>query len=274
MLHAIHFLEIFLPLLYLACVFLYGAAFITPESPLARACRPTLQSAFLVHLAYLVLIGIAFHRWPLASMFEAMTCLAFATTGIYLYLERRLSEKSVGLFILVIVLFFQTMASGFVQHPLEVKEILQGRELALHVLTALCAYSALTLSAVFSVMYLMLYHEIKQRHFGLVYSRMPSLDVLGSFCYHAAQVGFVFLTIAMIAGVIWAQQAIETRWYADPKVLAVVGMWIIYGALILLKHLQRWPGRRVAYFSLAGYTVALFSLIFVNLFLSGVHGFT
>lgn len=268
----IHFLEILLPLAYLVCAFIYGVGFVTPAHPVARWGRRILEHTLILHLAYLLGVSAVFDRLPLASVFEVLSFLAFALAVVYLYLERRLAEKSVGLFVLALVFAFQLISSGFVIHPVDTDPLLHGGAMAFHITSAMLGYAAFTISAVFSLMYLMLYHEIRQHRFGLIYSRMPSLDVMASFCIHGAQVGFFFLSLAVLAGAFRAHFELPDDWYRDPKVVSVGVIWLIYGAIVALAFLARWRGRRVAVFSLAGYGVALLSLLLVN-FLSDFHGF-
>ncbi|MBE7558350.1 cytochrome c biogenesis protein CcsA [bacterium] len=268
----IHFIEILLPLGYLVGVNLYGVAFVNPGHVLAQPARPALEITLLLHLAYLVIVAAHFQRIPMVSIFEVLSCLAFAVAAVYLYLERRVAEKSVGLFILALAFLFQLLSSGFVEHPKATPPLLAGYAVALHVASVLVSYAAFTVSAVFALMYLMLYHEIRQHRFGLIYSRMPSLDVMASFCAHGAQVGFVFLSLAMVAGSFRAHAELDYAWYHDPKVLSVILIWLVYGALVSQILAGKWKGRRIAYLSLAGYGITIASMLTIN-FVSQFHGF-
>ena len=270
----IQFLNILLPVLYVSCLFLYGLLFVHPEPSRCRWCGVLLRSALGAHLAYLVLLALVFERLPMSNLFEAMSFLAFAIAGVYAYLERRVGGQSAGLFILLFVFAFQTLSSAFVTHGAAMPAILRGWEFALHVILALVSYAAFAISAVFSAMYLMLYHEIKRRRFGLIYSRLPSLDVLGTLCYQGARVGFFILTLAILSGAFWSHRVLSVAWYTDAKGVMALAAWVVYGTLVALKSRRRWQGLRVAYVSLAGFAVILFSLMVVNLFLTGFHGFS
>ncbi len=268
----IHFIEILLPLCYLLCAMFYGVGFVNPAHALARPALRMLEGTLALHLAYLALVAASFHRPPMASLFEVLSVLAFATAAVYLYLERRMAEKSVGMFILAIAFIFQLLSSGFMLHPAETPKLLHGHAVAFHITSALVGYAAFTVSAVFAMMYLMLYHEIRQHRFGLIYSRMPSLDVMASFCAHGAQVGFICLSLAIVAGSFQAHAELDYAWYRDPKVLSVVVIWLVYGALVALVFVWKWKGRRIALFSLAGYGVTLVSMLVIN-FVSKFHEF-
>ncbi len=270
----IQFLNILLPVLYVSCLFLYGFSFVHPEARRCKRCRLLLRTTLALHLGYLLLVALTFDRLPMTNLYEAMSFLAFAIAGVYAYLERRVGEESTGLFILIFVFLFQTLSSALVTHGVSTPPIFRGWGFAVHVVLALISYAALALSAVFSAMYLMMYHEIKQHHFGLIYNRLPSLDVLGTLCYQGAQVGFVILTLAIISGVIWSQRVLPVAWYTDAKGIVALLTWLVYGTLVVLKSRRRWHGLWVAYFSLVGFAVILFSLMVVNLFLTSFHGFS
>jgi ABC-type transport system involved in cytochrome c biogenesis permease subunit len=269
----IHFSEIILTLLYLSCLFLYAHYFTEPQPNHRRHCRLALRATLFLHFLYLVLLGIHIKHIPMANMYEAMSFLAFATAGVYAFLERRVGEASVGLFILIFGFIFQLFSASFIKHSEVIPEILRHHAVATHIVTAMISYAALAISAIFSVMYLMLYHDIKKHRFGVFYNRLPSLDVLAIYCYLGALVGFVFLTLAIITGAVWSQYTLSSHWYADAKVITVMLSWVIYGALLFLKIVYRWQDRRLAYFSLSGFILTLFSFIAVNLFLTDFHGF-
>jgi len=270
----IRFLNILLPVLYVSCLFLYGFLFVHAGAWQGRRCRLLLRSTLGIHLLYLALVALACGRLPMTNLYEALSFLAFAIAAVYAYLEQRVKDESAGVFILAFVFLFQILSSAFVTHESHLSPMLQGWGFALHVVLALLSYAALAISAVFSAMYLMLYYEIKRHRFGLIYSRLPSLDVLGTLCYQGARVGFVLLTLAIFSGVVWSHQVLSVAWYKDAKGIVALVTWLVYGVLLVLKSRWRWHGLRVAYFSLAGFAVILFSLMVVNLFLTGFHGFS
>ncbi|GAB4315104.1 MAG: cytochrome c biogenesis protein CcsA [Candidatus Sumerlaeia bacterium] len=258
---AIQFLNILLPVLYACSLMIYMYCFLHPEPPVRKTARLSLWTALVVHLIYLVLVGLNYHRPPMANFFEALSFLAFTVGVVYAYLEIRVQEESAGLFILIFVFLFQLFSTAYVSHTKEVSELLATRSMAFHIGMSLFSFSALAISAVFGGMYLMLYYNIKKHQFGLIYNRLPSLERLGRLCYHGALFGFALLTLGIISGVV--QFAVQTSGERsqDLKVLLVVITWAIYGVLIYLKMFRGWQGPRIAYFSILGFVTTITSLI-------------
>ncbi len=90
----------------------------------------------------------------------------------------------------------------------------------------------------------------------------------------ALMVGFVALTGAVAAGVVWAREVLPPgEWLGDVKIVATLVTWALYAGALLLRRLRRWQGREVAIASLAGFATVLFSLFAVNLWFSDFHSF-
>ena len=87
-------------------------------------------------------------------------------------------------------------------------------------------------------------------------------------------------TLAIVLGAIWGTHlartmSLDTRRpvYFDPKVLVAFGTWALYGLAILGRRFTAWKGPRMAYSSVFGFLVVLFSLFAVNFFLTKFHVF-
>ena len=67
----------------------------------------------------------------------------------------------------------------------------------------LFAYASFALACVIGITYVLLFKEIKAKHLGFFYTRLPSLQVLDSMNQKAIVVGWVFLTIGLVVGAVW-----------------------------------------------------------------------
>jgi ABC-type uncharacterized transport system permease subunit len=154
-----------------------------------------------------------------------------------------------------------------------VKEVLRNHLLGIHVFSALLGYSAITISAVYGLLYLILYKEIKLNKFGLVFNRLPSLEVLETLSFYSAVIGFVLLTLAIIIGIIWLPKAFPKFSYADPKLIGTFTVWILYGIGILSKIFGKWQGKKVIILSVIGFVIAIMSTILSNFLAKSFHSF-
>ena len=77
---------------------------------------------------------------------------------------------------------------------------------AIHVSSLLFAYASFALAAVLGITYVLQFKEIKAKHLGFFYARLPSLHILDDMNLRAVKIGWVFLTTGLITGGIWASQ--------------------------------------------------------------------
>jgi HemX protein len=269
----IHLLNIALPVFYFAVVWVYGKAFFADLSWAKRVKSEFLLALIGVHLMYLLLRTITFNHPPVTSIAEIMSVLAFSVAASYAVIERRSRAKETGYFILVIAFFFQLGSSLFIRDVSQVPEILRSNWFGLHVTSALIGYAAITISAVYGFLYLMLYHEIKASKFGVIYKKLPNLETLEKMSFIAITLAFGFLTLAIIAGFVWLPLAFTDFSYTDPKLIGTVIIWALYGGGILAKRTGELKGRQVMILSIFGFAFSVFSMTIINMFFSGFHRF-
>jgi ABC-type transport system involved in cytochrome c biogenesis permease subunit len=221
-----------------------------------------------LHGLFLALWTISYHHFPIASVFEANSVLAFSVATLYLLIEARIGVRTTGFFIIGIVFAFQLVSSAFVEPPETFSTLLWEPAFMLHVFSALLGYSGLAVSAVYG-----LFYDIKKHRFGLLYKQLPSLEIMASFTYRSASLGLLFLTVAMVGGFALLMQVYGTYWSWDPKLMTTCLAWLIYSLGLGASRLWGWSPKRVAFTSIAGFTVILFSLVIVNLVLTRFHVF-
>ena len=115
-----------------------------------------------------------------------------------------------GAFILPLLVALQAIPA-FRPGVEERAAVLQGPLFGLHVSSLLFAYASFALACVIGITYVLLFKEIKAKHLGFFYARLPSLQVLDSMNQRAIVIGWVFLTIGLIVGAVWTWQARVVR---------------------------------------------------------------
>ena len=268
-----------LPLGYLLALVAYLGVFVEHSPRVELVATPLAWGVVLVHGAYLMLAAITFRHIPMANTWESLAFVAFAISLVYLMLEWRLGERSTGVFILALALLFQTLSSAFVTHTDDVPDILKSPMFAVHVTAALMGYVALAVSAVYGVMYLIQYRQLKKKNVGLLFQRLPNLETLSRLNIGALGFGWIGLTVAILAGATWAttlesQGRIEGTFATDPKFLMTVGLWILYGLCLGGRYVLRWANRTLATVSIVGFTLMLASSLTVSLLLRSFHDFS
>lgn len=269
---AINLLNTLLPMLYAIATVNYSIDFFREDPFAKRIARPLLGVVLTLHLLFIALRTAQYEHLPMASIFEVMTLVAFALAAVYCYLESSARTHKTGMFVVAFAFVFQTISSAFVSNDTTFPEILRSPLFAIHTGSAVLGYTAFAVSAIYGVLFLLLYHDLKASRFGIVYQRLPSLEVLARMSLRAATVGVVFLTVTIVIGVVWASQQFE-GFYGDPKFILTVVVWLVYAAGVALHHWLGWSGRKTIYFSLVGFALIVFSVVAAKLWLPSFHGF-
>ncbi|PID56155.1 MAG: cytochrome C biogenesis protein [Ignavibacteriae bacterium] len=273
MINTIHTLNLLLPLLYLFTFGIYLFDFVRGDSKIYNVKRIFLFVTLFVHILYLLLRTVEFNHPPITNKFEIFTVLAFALAFSYFLLELLTDIRGTGSFIILFSFIFQLISSLFIQDLIEVKEVLRNQLLGIHVMSALLGYSGFIIAAVHGILFFVLYRQIKSNNYGLLFKKLPNLEILEKLNFYSVLIGFILLTIAMTIGIIWLPKAFPDFKYTDPKLISAGFVWLIFFIGILLKLKSGWYGKKVIVFSLIGFVIAMFSLLLPNLFANSFHSF-
>ena len=102
---------------------------------------------------------------------------------------------------------------------------------------------------------------------------MPESEVLDLIGYRAIALGFIFLTMVMITGPIWAERAWGHYWSWDPKETWSLITWIIYAIYLHVRISRVWSGKKAAWFALIGFICVVFTYIGVNTLIPSLHSY-
>ncbi|MEW6511005.1 MAG: cytochrome c biogenesis protein CcsA [Bacteroidota bacterium] len=270
---AVNIMVPLLPALYAVLVVLYGLSFFGNFPSIDRMKSPALIGTVALHLLYLVFRTTAFDHPPITTVFEIMSLLALSIAIGYTYIELRTRATNTGFFILLIALAFQTVSSLFIKDLTDIPEYLHSLVLGFHVSAALLGYTAISLSAAYGFLYLMLYHEIKSSRFGRIYNRLPNLEMLETMSHKAEVFGFLTLSVAIVIGLLWLPRVFSEFSYWDPKLVGSLAIWILYAVGLAAKHRLGWQGRKTMIISLVAFGFVFLSMTVINLYMSGFHSF-
>ena len=145
----------------------------------------------------------------------------------------------------------------------------------------LFAYASFALACVLGVTYVLLFKEIKAKHLGFFYARLPSLQVLDVMNGRVVTIGWIFLTIGIAIGGIWATQVQGSSGSAragdvgssDPKILVALVCWGVYSFALFARRAIGWTGRRAAWLSALAFVIVLLNFVPVGYFLTKSHNF-
>lgn len=249
---------------YLVATVLHLFQLVTLKEEARRwAARATWAGFGLHSLGLLVRFAEAGYT-PVTSLHEAMSFFGWCVVGLYLVLQLRYRLPSLGAFASPVALVFVLAATTLPARIDPLPAALQSYWLPIHVILIFIGDGAFALAAAAGVMYLLQERQLKQKKLGAWFHRLPNLDVLDELNYRCLTIGFPLLTVGIITGAIWAQQAWGTYWSWDPKETWSLITWLLYAALLHGRLTVGWRGRRAAIWAIVGFGSVLFTFLGVN----------
>ncbi|MGL1930647.1 MAG: cytochrome c biogenesis protein [Desulfotalea sp.] len=228
--------------------------------------RTLLLVSGTVQSIYIIERGFLLGNIPITTAHEGLVFFAWVSTWSFLLFRWRHSVKNLGTFLSLLVLLLLIVSSFFSKEIVELKPSQQTLWLPIHAGLSLLAYGFLGLAFLGGLMYLLQERELKNKRFGYIFQRFPSLDSLDLLNSHCLTVGFAFLTTGLVSGALWSMN-VHGRWRFDWSVL----LWLFYLVQMHQRITVGWRGRRAAYMAIFGFALALFTLLGIYLFAGGVH---
>jgi ABC-type uncharacterized transport system permease subunit len=266
---------------YVAALAVYAWHFARRQPAVGRTATTLLVLAALAHTFVIGMQTMDVGHVPFANASAATSTFVLLLAIAYLYVEMTTDERAMGVFILPMCAALQSIPALNPTHE-ERAALLSGPLFNLHVSSILFAYASFALACVIGITYVLLFKEIKAKHLGFFYARLPSLQVLDSMNQKAIVVGWLFLTAGLIIGAIWTAQVratapgdprVQNMSLQDPKILVALVSWAIYSFQAFAARRIGWGGRRTAYLSALGFAIVLLNFVPISYFLTRSHDF-
>jgi len=264
---------------------------------------------WLVALANLLLTAQLVWRWlqsghfPISNLYESLCFLAWACTMTQLLVERSLPSPIVSAVTtplsLTSIAFASFALPDTLQESSPLVPALRSSWLVMHVSVIMCSYACLLIGSLLSVAVLIFDTsqdlQIRSNSIGIggtrsnlndnlsnlnrdndlnlssiVFNRIESLDTLS---YRVISVGFLLLTVGLVSGSVWANEAWGSWWSWDPKETWALISWLVYAAYLHSRLTKGWQGRKPASIALLGLLVIVICYIGVNLLGLGLHSY-
>jgi len=266
-------------LLYAAAAAAYIAHFARPEPRTGRAATALLGAALVAHTFLIGMQTMQAGFAPLVGTTAAISAFVWLFGLSYLYIELTTDERAMGTFVTVLLAALAILpALNPSSEPRPA--LLRSPLFTVHVLSMLFAYASFALAFVLGITYVLLFKEIKAKHLGFFYARLPSLQILDVMNARAIVVGWLFLTVGLIVGGVWATQLggstdprAQAMHVADPKILFALLSWGTYTFALFARRTIGWSGRRAAWLSAIAFVIVLLNLLPVGYFLTRSHNF-
>jgi ABC-type uncharacterized transport system permease subunit len=239
-----------------------------------HVAMPCAMAAVFFHFVALVeMLNAAHHALPVDTH-ETLSMLGLLLGAAFLILATAYRTVSFGVFLLPVAALLTVVPAFRPGHETVDYPLLHTGWLFLHVALLLAAYAALMISLIASVLYLVQERRLKQKRStparGLG-NWLPPLETTDQIALKSLLFGLPCMTAGLLIGSVVALQTIGPAFFADPKVLLSLAMWVVYVAMIFIRRHSGLRGRRAIY--LSGFVFLIVLAVWAANQLSVVHRF-
>jgi cytochrome c-type biogenesis protein CcsB len=261
-------------------------------------------------LANFLLFFILCSRWvvagyfPLSNLYESLLFLTWLLLTIYFYIETKTQSKLIGSVLIPVALLISGFAnltlSPEMQKASPLVPALQSNWLMMHVSMMLLSYGTLIIGSLLCILFLVLsrykdvdlklmddsslplynimldYYEAKLLSPSNEISELGKLKLLQSidnWSYRIIGLGFPFLTIGIISGGVWANEAWGSYWSWDPKETWALITWLVFATYLHARITKGWEGKKTAILGGLGFFVIWICYLGVNFLGKGLHSY-
>jgi cytochrome c-type biogenesis protein CcsB len=260
---------------------------------------------FLANASLFILLTL---RWvdsghfPLSNLYESLLFLAWTFTFFHLVLDQMTENRFLWLGAIIAPTALFTTAFANFSLPKEMQQAsalvpaLQSNWLMMHVTVMILSYAALIFGSLLSIAFLILTFSVSQEQYekALTPSEMKvetweenpsnfvSANVLTKFqwaqnldnlSYRILGLGFPLLTIGILSGAVWANEAWGSYWSWDPKETWALLTWLVFAIYLHTRITKNWQGKKSATIAAFGFFVVWICYLGVNLLGEGLHSY-
>jgi cytochrome c-type biogenesis protein CcsB len=233
-----------------------------------------LGQSLAIVLRWIESYDLGFGHAPLSNLYESLIFFAWTVVFLYLLIEWRTKNRSLGAFATPLAFLAMAYASYSPTISSRIQPLvpaLKSNWLIAHVLTCFFGYAAFGIAFGLSFMYLLKKRENPQSS-NIFIRIIPESSILEDMSYQMVVIGFLLLTLGIITGSVWAHSAWGSYWSWDPKETWSLITWLVYAALLHSRMVRGWRGNKLALLSIIGFSCVLFTYFGVN-YLAGLHSY-
>ena len=234
--------------------------------PFDWAANALIVAGWAFQTAYIVLRWAEAGRAPFSNMFESLVLFGWTVAAIFLVLRLRTNIPWLAAAAAALSALALAHANTFESEIRPLMPALQSNWLSFHVMTCFLGYGGFAISSLVAVGFLIVDRKT---------SSVPAetRETLETVLARTISFGFLFLTLGILTGAVWANSAWGTYWSWDPKETWSLITWFIYAIFLHCRFVRGWRGQRAAWISIIGFVSVLFTYYGVNFLLAGLHSY-
>jgi cytochrome c-type biogenesis protein CcsB len=236
--------------------------------------------------------------FPLSNLYESLLCFTWGSTGIILILETItslpfLTAATIPLPLLT-VSFATLVLPDNMQKSAPLVPALKSNWLMMHVSIMMLSYATLIIGSLLAIIFLFLSQENPQNKSTALKKELNNMTItndeeesiyltqknkltvlqsLDNLSYRTIGFGFPLLTIGIIAGAVWANEAWGSYWSWDPKETWALITWVVFAAYLHARITNSSKGKSHAILASVGFVVVWICYLGVNFLGKGLHSY-
>ena len=198
---------------------------------------------------------------PYTSSFEVALFLAWLMVVVFFLTEWKYKIKNLGTFIIPIVFVILLFSAFLSKDVILVYESSEMRFwLTMHRTLSILGYAAFSIAFASGIMYLIQEHQVKTKKLGIMYFRMPSLEVLDDLNFKVIMIGFPLFTLGFMTGSISNMQLNQSFFSWDlNRTLPLVATWLIYSLVFFGRIMVGLRGKKAAQGAILGFVTVIWT---------------
>ena len=236
----------------------------------------------------IILFVIILVRWltsgyfPISNLYESLMFLTWCLLTLLVLAGYKIGFSKIniiGCIVLPLCLFLVGFSTKVL--PIEMQNAtplvpaLQSSWLLFHVSMMMLSYAVLLFGSLLSIMFIFLYSKNNNVNLSLKKNPMRSflLYQLDLWSYRTIGVGFPFLTLGIISGAVWANEAWGSYWSWDPKETWALITWIVFAVYLHARLIRNSNEKESALLGSLGFFVIWICYLGVNFLGQGLHSY-
>ncbi len=268
----------YITFIYFGSFFFYLLMMVMDKASFGKIATLISVVGLLAHSGAIILRWVESYKLgvghaPLSNLYESLIFFAWTIMLLYLVVEWRTKNKTLGAFVTPLAFLAMAYASFSPSINSRIQPLipaLKSNWLIAHVITCFFGYAAFGLSFGLSIMYLVK-RKAGDRE-NLFLKLIPRTALLDDLNYQMVVIGFLMLTLGIITGAVWAHSAWGSYWSWDPKETWSLITWLIYASVLHSRMMRGWRGKKIAILCIIGFSCVLFTYFGVN-YLAGLHSY-
>ncbi|GAB3050101.1 cytochrome C assembly family protein [Virgibacillus ainsalahensis] len=242
----------------------YFIDFIQNNQKANRLAFWLLGMVWIIQAIYFGYQTVTENSFPIATLNDSLLLYSWVLVTSSLIINRLFPIRFIvfftnlfGFFILLLYILTKAQYDMYTDGIELVHEIL-----ITHIILAIVSYGFFTISYLFSMMYVVQYHFLKNKK-GIKWMwRLGDLKLLDRYSFTAVTIGVPLLMISIISGVVWAYVTNAEFYWFDMKTIGSILVLAVYIVYLLLRLVTKYQGKAIAV-----YNTAAFLILLVNFFL-------